>query len=72
MSALYFAVCIYILIINYTLIPSILKEVIIDAFNFKTCGMGILSTLIIGMQKGIFSSEVGLRHGGYSICNYKY
>lgn len=63
MTILYFSICIYIIIANYSLIPVIFREIIDSAFNFKTFGFGIISTLIIGMQKGIFSSEVGLGTG---------
>lgn len=63
MTAFYIAICGYIIIRNYTMIPSILMKIIESAFNFKAFGMGIFSTLLIGMQKGIFSSEVGLGTG---------
>ena len=63
MTASYIVVCSYIIIKNYTMIPSILQNIFYSAFNFKAFGMGTLSTLLIGMQKGIFSSEVGLGTG---------
>lgn len=72
MSALYFIVCIYILVKNYSLIPNILNNIIKGAFDIKTFGIGVISTLIIGMQKGIFSSEVGLRYRSNSICDDRY
>ena len=63
MTILYTVVCFYIIIININLIPNLLTTIINSALNFKTFGFGLLSTLIIGMQKGIFSSEVGLGTG---------
>lgn len=63
MTVLYFTCCLYIMIRNYNLIPTIFSEILNSAFNYKTFGFGIISTLLIGMQKGIFSSEVGLGTG---------
>jgi len=45
------------------MIQPILLDVIDSAFNFRAFGAGVFSTLLIGMQKGIFSSEVGLGTG---------
>lgn len=63
MTILYLAICGYIIIKNYTMLPNIMINIIESALNVKTFGIGILSTLLIGMQKGIFSSEVGLGTG---------
>jgi len=63
MTLIYFSFCIYIIYSNHLLIPQILKDILNSAFNFKSFGVGILTTLLIGMQKGIFSSEVGLGTG---------
>lgn len=63
MTILYLVICSYIIIQNYTMIPDIIINIIESALNLKTFGFGTLSTLLIGMQKGIFSSEVGLGTG---------
>ena len=63
MTLFYIIVCFYIIIKEYTMMPNILRMILNSAFNFKAFGMGTLSTLLIGMQKGIFSSEVGLGTG---------
>lgn len=63
MTVFYLSICFYIIITNITMLPQILINIINSAFNFKAFGTGILSTLLIGMQKGIFSSEVGLGTG---------
>lgn len=59
----YLSICIYIMMDNIEMIRPIFEEVINCAFNFKAFGMGTVTTLLIGMQKGIFSSEVGLGTG---------
>ena len=63
MVLIYFIVCGYIILKHYTIIPNIFFEIISSALNFKSFGLGALATLLIGMQKGIFSSEVGLGTG---------
>ena len=60
----YVIICSYIIFTNTEMIIPIFREVINGALNFRAFGMGLVSTLIIGMQKGIFSSEV--RTGGWS------
>jgi len=63
MTGFYLLICTYIILVNLNMLPGIFKEIIDSAFNFKTFGTGVLSTLLIGMQKGIFSSELGLGTG---------
>lgn len=63
MAIFYLTSCIFIILVNIKMVPGIIVNIFNSAFNFKTFGVGILSTLIIGMQKGIFSSEVGLGTG---------
>ena len=63
MTVFYVSVCLYIIGNNIEIVPQVLRDVFNSAFNFKSFGLGILSTLLIGMQKGIFSSEVGLGTG---------
>ena len=63
MSVLYMVVCGYIIFKNYQLVPKIFMEIISRAFNIRALGFGVVSTLLIGMQKGIFSSEAGLGTG---------
>lgn len=66
MATLYFIMSFIVIAKNYTMIPSIIREIFNSAFNIKTFGIGVISTLIIGMQKGIFSSELGLGTGSIS------
>lgn len=63
MTTLYMAICGYIIAKNYQIVPTIIMEIISTAFNIKALGFGVVSTLLIGMQKGIFSSEAGLGTG---------
>ena len=65
-TGLYFLICFYIIFSNVTLIPNILKSIFENSLNFKALGIGFIGTMLIGMQKGIFSSEVGLGTGSIS------
>lgn len=63
MSYLYLMVSIYVLIVNINKVPAIISLIINSAFNFKSFITGFLTTLIVGIQRGIFSSEAGLGTG---------
>lgn len=63
MTFLYLLVAGIIVIKNITIIPNILLTIISDAFNFKPFFTGFISTLIIGIQRGIFANESGLGTG---------
>ena len=59
----YLIISTYILLINNDKIFDIIKLILTDAFNIKPFFSSFLYTLIIGVQRGIFSSEVGLGTG---------
>lgn len=63
MTIFYVFVCFIIIISKINLLPGVFINIINSALNFKTFGIGILTTLLVGMQKGIFSSELGLGTG---------
>ncbi len=63
MILVYTLISLLIILININIIPSILVNIIKEAFNFKAFGFGILGTMIIGVQRGIFSNESGLGTG---------
>jgi len=63
MTILYVGIALFICIVNIEMIPNIFKNIIIDAFNFKPFIGGFLGTLIVGVQRGIFSNEAGLGTG---------
>ncbi len=60
MGLLYFGVSLFIVIKNINLMPSLLANIIHEAFNFKALGYGMFSVILIGIQRGIFSNEAGV------------
>ena len=62
-TGLYLAVCMYLILSHLSQVPQIFLSILDSALNVKAFGIGTVSTLLIGMQKGIFSSEVGLGTG---------
>ena len=60
MSLIYLLMTLFIVIKNINLLPSLIINIITNAFNFKTLGWGIFSVIIIGVERGIFSNEAGL------------
>ena len=60
MIIFYLSAGIFILINNITLIPSVLKLIISSAFSFKPFITGFLTSIIVGLQRGIFATEAGL------------
>lgn len=63
MTLLYLAVCLIIIIANIDKIPMLFVKIFKSAFEFKSISGGILGSLIIGVQRGIFSSEAGIGTG---------
>lgn len=63
MALVYLVVALVIIIFNINMIPSIISKIISEAFNFKAFGWGIITSIIIGVQRGIFSSEAGMGTG---------
>ena len=63
MGCAYLITSLVIIILNIDLLPDILKLIIASAFNIKASTTGVLSTFIIGIQRGIFSTEAGLGSG---------
>lgn len=59
----YVLLSILIIIMNIEKIPSVLLEIITGAFDTKAISGGIISTFIIGIQRGVFSTEAGLGTG---------
>lgn len=52
-----------ILVKNIQLIPGVLLKIVSSALNFKAFGTGILTSFVIGIQRGVFSTEAGLGTG---------
>lgn len=63
MGILYMLIALFIIIMNIKEIPNVFLTIIKEAFNFKAMGWGIVSSMIIGVQRGIFSSESGIGTG---------
>ncbi len=63
MILLYIMTGLYILILNYTQIPTMLIKIVKSAFNFKSITGGFLGTFLVGLQRGIFSNEAGIGTG---------
>lgn len=59
----YILIAVYICIININMVPSIFISIIKDAFELKPFIGGFLGTMVIGIQRGIFSNEAGLGTG---------
>lgn len=67
----YIILSIVIILMNITKIPSVLLEIITSAFNIKSISGGIISTFLIGIQRGVFSTEAGLGTGSIaSSCSH--
>jgi len=60
MGIVYIFLGVYIIINNISLIPGILVNIVKSAFNLKSFFGGFLSSVIIGIQRGIFATEVGV------------
>lgn len=67
----YFLICLSILIMNSEKLPMILIEILKTAFRPKTVGVGFLSTFLIGIQRGVFSTEAGLGSGAIASSTTK-
>lgn len=63
MGIIYMLVALIIILLNINSIPNIIGSIFHEAFNFKALGWGIISSMIIGVQRGIFSSEAGIGTG---------
>lgn len=67
----YIILSILIIMMNLEKIPSVLLEIITSAFDTKAISGGIISTFIIGIQRGVFSTEAGLGTGSIaSSCSH--
>lgn len=60
MGIIYIVLGIYIIGVNIDVIPSIIVNIVKSAFNFNSFFGGFLASIIIGIQRGIFATEVGV------------
>ncbi len=63
MSLIYILASFFIIVINYEKVPLVFMNILSDAFNIKSFGFGVISSMIVGIQRGIFSNEAGLGTG---------
>lgn len=60
MAIIYVTACLIIIVINISSLPRILMSIIKAAFTLKSVKGGIIGSIIIGIQRGIFSNEAGI------------
>ena len=63
MTVFYLLIAVYVMVQNITMLPSIFFSILTDAFSMKSIFGGFLGTMVIGVQRGIFSNEAGLGTG---------
>ncbi len=63
MGIAYVLVSLVIIAFNLDKLPSLFVNIFKTAFNFKSLGWGAFASIIIGVQRGIFSSESGTGSG---------
>jgi len=59
MGFTYLIISLFIVFKNINLLPGLLSNIFKEAFNFSSFGWGMFSIILIGIQRGIFSSEAG-------------
>ena len=68
MALLYLIACLYILLINFTLIDDAVSLIITEAFNPTAMGVGgFIGVLMVGFKRAAFSNEAGV--GSASIAH---
>ena len=61
MALAYVLLAVVAVLMNIHLIPSVVKEIVYDAFDFKAMFGGLAgSALVIGIKRGLFSNEAGM------------
>lgn len=72
MGIFYIGICFFIIVTNINIMGDILLKIVTDAFNIKAFGFGVITTLLIGVQRGIFSNEAGLGTGAIASSVVEY
>ena len=60
MALIYLSLGLFIVLTNLDKIPLIIMSIFKNAFNFKAGLYGFISTIILGVQRGLFASEAGI------------
>ncbi len=63
MGAIYLFLSFFIIVMNLSKMPAILLSILRASLDIKSFGVGVLSSFIIGIQRGVFSTEAGLGSG---------
>lgn len=67
----YILLSIIVIILNIQKLPATIMTIITSSFNLKSVTSGVISTFIIGIQRGVFSTEAGLGTGSIaSSCSH--
>ena len=68
MALLYLVACIYILLVNFTLVDDAISLIITEAFNPTAVGVGgFIGVVMVGFRRAAFSNEAGV--GSASIAH---
>ncbi|WP_233709977.1 MULTISPECIES: alanine/glycine:cation symporter family protein [unclassified Helicobacter] len=61
MALAYIFLAVYVVVVNFSFIPNVLKDIITHAFDFKAIFGGFAgSAIVIGIKRGLFSNEAGM------------
>lgn len=65
LSLLYIISCIIIIVLNFSSVPSVFKNIFCEAFGIKQAvgglsGVAIRQAMTVGLRRGVFSNEAGL------------
>ncbi len=60
MTGLYLLLGVFVLLFNFRLVTKTIIDIVVTAFNYKALGGSVIYSLIVGMQRAIFSTEVGI------------
>ena len=69
MSIIYIILALFIIFKNVSLVPNMFRIVFKSAFNFKSFSSGFLATLLMGVQRGLFSNEAGIGTGSIAAAS---
>ena len=69
MAISYILLGMFVFIKNYNQIPIFFLNILKDALNLKSGSIGITTCIIIGIQRGIFSSEAGIGTGAIAAAS---
>ena len=63
MSISYISMALFIIITRFEIIPDIIRIIFKNAFTYKSFMGGFVATMLLGIQRGIFSNEGGIGTG---------